>query len=107
MNLFLLYAFEQADVLVSRLAKERDLEGIDVSNIVQGGRRARRTAAAAAPINYAAIDQSESSGDDDNDENSGNSSSEDDASSEAEQIDNGEGQLSGVCDNKNALQSSS
>ncbi|KAL3139488.1 hypothetical protein ABBQ38_003812 [Trebouxia sp. C0009 RCD-2024] len=44
-----------------RLAKERDLEGIDTSNIVSGDRRARRAAAVAAPINYAAIDKSSSS----------------------------------------------
>ena len=53
--------------MLFRLAKERDLEGIDVSNIVQGGRRGRRDTAAAAPINYAAIDQATSS---DNDEGS-------------------------------------
>ena len=44
-----------------RLAKERDLEGIDVSNIVSGDRRARRSAAVAAPVNYAASDKSSSS----------------------------------------------
>lgn len=72
----------------NRLAKERDLEGIDVSNIVQGGRRARRAAAVAAPINYAAIDQSGSSSDDDNGaEDSGASSSQDQSSDEAEQHD--------------------
>ena len=48
-----------------RLAKERDLEGIDVSNIVSGDRRARRSAAVAAPIDYAAIDKSSSDEDDD------------------------------------------
>ena len=51
--------------MLFRLAKERDLEGIDVSNIVQGGRRGRRDTAAAAPINYAAIDKATSSDDDD------------------------------------------
>ncbi len=50
--------------MLFRLAKERDLEGIDVSNIVQGGRRGRRDTAAAAPINYAAIDKATSSDDD-------------------------------------------
>ncbi|DBB04206.1 TPA: hypothetical protein ACH3X1_013240 [Trebouxia sp. C0004] len=48
----------------ARLAKERDLEGIDVSNIVQGGRQARRGTAAAPPINYAAIDKATSTDDD-------------------------------------------
>lgn len=44
-----------------RLAKERDLEGIDMSNIVSGDRRVRRAAAVAAPINYAAMDKSSGS----------------------------------------------
>ena len=79
-------------VALRRLAKERDLEGIDVSNIVQGGRRARRAAAVAAPINYAAIDQSGSSSDDDDcAEDSAASSSQDQSSGEAEQHDASKG----------------
>lgn len=60
-----------------RLAKERDLEGIDVSNIVSGARRARRSAAVAAPIDYAAIDKPSSSDEDDDSANEQTSSSED------------------------------
>ena len=79
--------------MLRRLAKERDLEGIDVSNIVQGGRRARRAAAVAAPINYAAIDQSDSRSDDDDDDDSGASSSQDQSSDKAGQGDASEGKL--------------
>ena len=46
---------------ICRLEKERELEGIDTSNIVTGDRRARRTA---VPINYAAIEAANSSDDD-------------------------------------------
>ena len=69
-------------MLLLRLAKERDLEGIDVSNIVQGGRQSRRGAAAAAPINYAAIDKATSS---DDEEEEG--SAEEQSSSEGEESD--------------------
>ena len=39
-----------AQAVKEQLQKEKDLEGIDLSNIVTGGRRSR--AAAAAPRNY-------------------------------------------------------
>ena len=47
-----------------RLAKERDLEGIDVSNIVEGGRRARHGVVSGPSVNYAAMDMAGSSSDD-------------------------------------------
>ena len=65
-----------------RLAKERDLEGIDVSNIVSGDRRARRAAAVTAPISHASIDKSSSS------DEAGNSDDEEASSSEEESDDN-------------------
>ena len=78
--------------MLFRLAKERDLEGIDVSNIVQGGRRGRRDTAGAAPVNYAAIDKATSS-DDDEGSAGDESSSEEGRDSDAP----GSGDEGGLC----------
>ncbi len=74
--------------MLFRLAKERDLEGIDVSNIVQGGRRCRRGAAVAAPINYAAIGKATSSDDEEGsagDESSSEEAKDSDATGSADE----------------------
>ena len=78
--------------MLFRLAKERDLEGIDVSNIVQGGRLGRRDTAGAAPVNYAAIDKATSS-DDDEGSAGDESSSEEGRDSDAA----GSGDEGGLC----------
>ena len=62
-----------------RLEKERELEGIDTSNIVTGDRRARRTA---APINYAAIEAASSSDDDSSADDAQNGVAHNDANSD-------------------------
>lgn len=77
MNVFL----RRAQILVvCRLEKERELDGLDVSNIVVGDRRARRTA---APINYAAIEAANSSDDDSSEAEQQDSEDKQDAGSDA------------------------
>lgn len=61
-----------------RLAKDRELEGIDTSNIVTGNRRSRR---AAAPINYAALEAVNSSEDNSSADDAQNGAQTDDAQS--------------------------